>query len=142
MQPEEHALDEGLCNPEPDLIAEAGKQSPPDFRSSTCMPLTFGETVDFDTADVGTNSRHSFFSKSLADGTDHSRPPNRILHDHHNSRMEGFLKAAWVILQTSHAIFSAVSRVLTTVNSIRVLPGALGFQGFGWLRLFTSRWWQ
>ena len=96
MQPEEHALDEGLCNPEPDLIPEAGKQSPPDSRSSTCVPLTFGETADSDTADAGTDSRHSFFSKSSADGTDHSRPPNRLLHDHHNSRMEGFLKAAWV----------------------------------------------
>ncbi|CAE7938339.1 unnamed protein product [Symbiodinium sp. KB8] len=93
VQPEEHALDEGLCNPEPDLIPEAGKQSPPDSRSSTCVPLTFGETADSDTADAGTDSRHSFFSKSSADGTDHSRPPNRLLHDHHNSRMEGFLKA-------------------------------------------------
>eukprot|EP00439_Symbiodinium_sp_Y106_P037529 s4439_g4.t1 len=93
VQPEEHALDEELCLPEPDLIAEDEKQSPLDSRSSTCMPLTLGEMVDFDAEDVGADSRHSFFLRSLADGTDYSRPPNRTLHDHHNSRMKGFLKA-------------------------------------------------
>ena len=105
VQPEEHALDEELCLPEPDLIAEDEKQSPLDSRSSTCMPLTLGEMVDFDAEDVGADSRHSFFLRSLADGTDYSRPPNRTLHDHHNSRMKGFLKAAWLSLQASHGTY-------------------------------------
>ena len=93
VQPEEHALDEEPCNPEANLIATEGKQSPLDSRSSTCMPPMFEEIVDCDDGDAGTDSRHSFFSRSWADDADHSRPPNRLQHDQHNSRMEGFLKS-------------------------------------------------
>ncbi|OLQ07455.1 hypothetical protein AK812_SmicGene9132 [Symbiodinium microadriaticum] len=93
VQPEEHALDEDPCNPEANLIATEGKQSPLDSRSSTCMPPMFEKIVDCDDGNAGTDSRHSFFSRSWADDADHSRPPNRLQQDQHNSRMEGFLKS-------------------------------------------------
>ena len=93
VQPEEHALDEEPCEPEEYLTATTCKPSPLDSRSSTCMPPTLEEMVDCDDGDVGTDSRHSFFSRSWAEDTDHNRPPNRLLHDHHNIRMKGFLKA-------------------------------------------------
>ncbi|CAE7473802.1 unnamed protein product [Symbiodinium sp. CCMP2592] len=92
VQPEEHALDEEPGNPEPDFIT-AGKRLQVESCASTCLPLPLEGTVDCDDGDVGTDSRHSFFSQSWADGADHNRPPNRLAHDHHNSRMKGFLKA-------------------------------------------------
>ena len=93
VQPEEHALDEEPCNPEADFIAPEGKQSPLDSRTSTCMPPILEEMMVCDDGDAGTDSRHSFFSRSWADDADRNRPPNRLLHDHHNIRMKGFLKA-------------------------------------------------
>ena len=93
VQPEEPALDEEPCEPEEYLTAATGKHSALDSRSSTCMPPTLEEMVDCGDGDAGTDSRHSFFSRSWADDTDHNRPPNRLLHDLHNIRMNGFLKA-------------------------------------------------
>ena len=111
VQPEEHALDEEPCNPEADLIAPEGKQSPLDSRSSTCMPPILEEMIlDCGDGDAGTDSRHSFFSRSWADDAEHNRPPNRLLHDHHNIQMKGFLKSV-----------SASSRDLE--NQVRLFRG-------------------
>ncbi|CAE7248653.1 unnamed protein product [Symbiodinium sp. CCMP2456] len=76
VQPEEHALDEEPCNPEADLIATEGKQSrmPPmleetmDCVTTEMLGPIHGNEGLCDDGDAGTDSRHSFFSRSREQG--------------------------------------------------------------------------
>ena len=39
--------------------------------------------------------KNSFYSHGTAEDWDHTLPPNRLLHDHHNAKLRAFLHATW-----------------------------------------------